>query len=109
MQIKRGNKSMSDPLQRIESQIAHQSNKMEALTDSISQLAQTLARKEERDHHIDEAMKEVKSDVTKLKDKVSGLEKISAGDDAMRQIFWRVMYVAIAVICGAVLYTVVIK
>lgn len=100
---------MSDTIERIEKQILHQSNKMEALTDSISQLAQTLARKEERDHHIDEAIKNVKNNIEKLDKKVGDLEKVSAGDEAIRKIFWRMLFTSITIITGSILYLVVIK
>ena len=88
----------SDPLQRIEGQLLHQSNKMEALTDSISLLAQTLARKEERDHHIDESIKEIKSRVGKVEDSVTNLRDISSGDAAMRKIFWIVLTLGVVTV-----------
>lgn len=96
-------------IDRIENQISHQSKKMEALTESISQLAQIMARKEERDHHVEESVKDIKSDVGKMKDKVSALEKISAGDEMMRKIFWVVLCLLIVTVAGAVFALVVQK
>ena len=99
----------SDPLQRIEGQLLHQSNKMEALTDSISLLAQTLARKEERDHHIDESIKEIKLRVNKVEDSVSTLKDISSGDAAMRKIFWIGLTVSSTALISAIVYSVITK
>lgn len=86
-------------LTRIEDKLEHQGNKMEKLTEAISELAKILAGKEVRDHHIEESVKEIKADVNKLKDKVGSLEKINAGDDTMRKVFW----LALSVVVGAVI------
>ena len=100
---------MSDPLERIESQLSHQSNEMKALTKAISDLATTLAIKEERDHHIDESIREVKKDMTLLKEDIIALKLISAGDNSMRLIFQRTIFVTVGLVVSAVLYTVFTK
>ena len=96
-------------LTRIEDKLEHQGNKMEKLTEAISELAKILEGKEVRDHHIEESVKEIKGDVNKLKDKVTSLEKINAGDDTIRKMFWLVVSVVAASIIGAVLTLVVGK
>ncbi|APC46579.1 hypothetical protein [Alteromonas phage PB15] len=96
-------------LTRIEDKLEHQGNKMERLTEAISELAKILAGKEVRDHHIEEAVKEIKTDVNKLKDKVGSLEKINAGDDTMRKVFWLVLSVVAVAVIGGVLTLVIPK
>jgi len=100
---------MTTELKGIESQLERQSNRMEKLTESISELAQTLARKEAHDHHIEEAIKEIKADHVLTKRKVEALEKISAGDEAIRKIFWIIMSLCVTVVGAAIIYSVVIK
>jgi len=100
---------MTTELKGIESQLERQSNRMEKLTESISELAQTLARKEAHDHHIEEAIKELKADHLITKKKVDDLGKVSAGDEAIRKIFWIIMSLFVTAVGAAMIYSVVIK
>jgi chromosome segregation ATPase len=100
---------MSGSLERVENKLVEQSNDIKALTQSISDLTVVMARKEERDHHMNEDLKEIKKDLSDTKKKVSALEIVCAGDDAMRKIFWRVTFTVISILVGAIVYLVVSK
>lgn len=93
----------------IEAQLEKQSNKLEALAESISQLAQILARKEAHDHHIEETIKEIKADNVETKKRVLALEKVSVGDEAMRKVFWTVLTLGVTIVSSSIIWIVVSK
>lgn len=96
-------------IEGIEKQLSHQSTKIDEMATTFQQFAQLMARKEERDHHINESIKEIKTDVKSGKERIAALEKISSGDEAMRKIFWIVLTPVITVVVFGVLYLVVNK
>lgn len=96
-------------IEGIEKQLAHQSTKIDAMADTFQQFAQLMARKEERDRHIEDAIKEIKVDMADSKKRILSLEKISAGDEALRKIFWIVLTLGVTIVTAAVLYSVIPK
>lgn len=74
---------MTDPIQQLSNKM---DSKFDQLTESISQLAQAIARREERDHHIDEKLSEQKRTVDTHGQRIDALEKVQAGDSARKEL-----------------------
>lgn len=99
----------NDAATRLESKIEHQSSEIKALTSSISDLALVLARKEEHDHHTDENVRRIQKQTDSNTARIAALEKISAGDETMRKVFWVILSLGVVTIAGAVFALVVSK
>jgi septal ring factor EnvC (AmiA/AmiB activator) len=96
-------------LERQSEKIDHSSNEMRNLAESVSQLAQAVAAKEVNDHHMVKSIDEIKTDIDSLEEKVRSLEKISAGDDMMRKVFWVALSLLLTTVLGAIIAMVIIK
>ena len=106
--------------QKLDIKFDHLSNKIEMMATSLSEFAQSIAKKEVSDHYMKEQLaeargelkehiKSTKSEISELKGVVSDLKAISAGDNTMRKVFWGVLIFGVLGVVGAVLKTVIIQ
>ena len=73
-------------------QIERVLSKMDDLTERVGDLVKTIAVKEERDHHLDAKLNKAETEITKLKEWRTDVDKVIAGDAArldIQKMFWR--------------------
>ncbi len=83
---------MADEIERILEKMDEQSKETRELTKKVSELVTTIAVKEERDHHLDAKVTNAESEITKLKEWRTDVDKVIAGDAArldIQKMFWR--------------------
>jgi hypothetical protein len=104
--------------QKLDVKFDHLSNKIEMMATSLSEFAQSIAKKEVSDHYMKEQLaearqeikehaKSTKAELSALKTDVSNLKLVSAGDNTMRKVFWGVLIFVVLGVAGAVLKTVI--
>ncbi len=104
---------------KLDTKFDHLSNKIELMASSVSELAQAVAKKEVSDHHMKEQLMEArqeikdhaantKAELSALKTDVSNLKLVSAGDNAIRKVFWVAVSLFVVGVGGAIIKTVVV-
>lgn len=77
---------------------------MKDLTQNINRLTQLFAVQTERDHHFQSSHDDLKGRVDDHAHRITALEKISAGDEAIRRVFNGGITVIVGLVIVGALY-----